>query len=101
MIASRPDGLITGTTHWVSYGPDGGELFRGTGPLLGARDFGRLVIEEVADDETHTPQMVFHCGFEVSTEFASSATKWTRPLVFSHRFRVDRISMIGPCGNAA
>ena len=65
-LEERPDGLITGTTHWVSYGPNGEELFRGTEPLLGARDFGRLIIEEAADDKTHTPQMVFHCTFEGS-----------------------------------
>ncbi|MEE3330835.1 MAG: hypothetical protein VX246_08185 [Myxococcota bacterium] len=62
-LEERPDGLITGTTHWVAYGPDGKELFRGTEPLLGVRDFERLVIEEAADDMTHTPQMVFHCAF--------------------------------------
>ena len=62
-LEERSDGLITGTTHWVAYGPDGKELFRGTEPLLGVRDFERLVIEEAADDTTHTPQMVFHCAF--------------------------------------
>ena len=60
----RPDGLITGTTHWVSHGPDGQELFRGSEPLLGARDRDRLILEEAADAKTHTPQMVFHCSFE-------------------------------------
>lgn len=63
-LVERPDGLITGTTHWVSHGPDGRELFRGSEPLLGARDRGRLILEEAADSKTHTPQMVFHCTFE-------------------------------------
>ncbi len=63
-LDERPDGLVTGTTHWVAYGPDGKELFRGTEPLLGVHDFARLVIEEAADEATHTPQMVFHCAFD-------------------------------------
>jgi len=63
-LDERPDGLVTGTTHWVAYGPDDNELYRGSEPLLGVRDYARLVIEEAADDETHTPQMVFHCVFD-------------------------------------
>lgn len=63
-LVERPDGLITGTTHWVSYGPDGEDLFRGTEPLVGVRDRGRLVNEEAADEEAQTPQMVFHCAFD-------------------------------------
>jgi len=64
LLDERPDGLVTGTTHWVAYGPDGSRLFEGTEPLLGVRDLGRLVIEEAADEVTHTPQMVFHCAFD-------------------------------------
>ena len=63
-LDERPHGLVTGTTHWVAYGPDGKELFRGTEPLLGVHDFARLVVEEAADEATHTPQMVFHCAFD-------------------------------------
>ena len=63
-LVERPDGLITGTTHWISYGQDGEEFFRGTEPLLGARDRGRLVIEESFDEEAPSPQMVFHCAFD-------------------------------------
>ena len=60
----RPDGLITGTTHWISYGPEGQELFRGTEALLGVRDRNRLIIEEAPDAKVQTPQMVFHCSFD-------------------------------------
>ena len=63
-LDERSDGLVTGTTNWIAYGPDGEKLFEGTEPLLGARDLGRLVIEEAVDDETNTPQMVFHCAFD-------------------------------------
>ena len=63
-LVERPDGLITGTTHWTSYGPDGKELFSGTEPLLGVHDFERLIIEEAADDAAQTPQLVFQCVFD-------------------------------------
>ena len=63
-LEERPDGLVTGTNHWVSFGPDGEEVGRAIEPLLGVRDRGRLIMEEPADEAANTPQLVFHCTFD-------------------------------------
>lgn len=63
-LHERPDGLVIGTSRWISYGPDGKELFRGVEPLLGVHDGERLILEEPADDATKTPQLVFDCVFD-------------------------------------
>jgi len=63
-LEERPDGLVTGTNHWVSFGPNGEEVGRAIEPLLGVRDRGRLVMEEPADEAANTPQLVFHATFD-------------------------------------